>query len=78
MIIVSAADANRSFSKLLREVAKGESVTVLSHGRPVATLSPAREQSREQQQSRTALLKRLSLEPATDQPHTWTRDELYN
>jgi len=78
VIIVNAADANRSFSKLLREVAKGESVTVLSHGRPVATLSPPRDSSRERQQSRTALLKRLSLEPVTDQPHTWTRDELYD
>ena len=78
MIIVNAADANRSFSKLLREVAKGEYITVLSHGRPVATLSPPRDQSREQQQSRTALLKRLSLEPVTDQQRTWTRDELYD
>jgi prevent-host-death family protein len=78
MITESAADANRSFSKLLREVAKGESVTVLSHGRPVATLSPAQDQSREKQHSRTALLKRLSLEPVTDQQRSWTRDELYD
>lgn len=78
MIIVSAADAKRSFSMLLREVAKGESVTVLSHGRPVATLSPPRDESRERQKSRTALIKRLRLEPVTDQQHTWTRDELYD
>ncbi len=78
MIIVNAADANRSFSKLLKEVAKGESITVLSHGRPVATLSPPRGSSCERQQSRTALLKRLSLEPVTDQQRTWTRDELYD
>jgi prevent-host-death family protein len=78
VINVNAADANRSFSKLLREVAQGESFTVLSHGRPVATLSPAQNQSREQRQSRTTLLKRLSLEPVTDQQRTWTRDELYD
>ena len=78
MIIVNASDANRSFSKLLRQVAKGESFTVLSHGRPVATLSPARDQSREKYQSRTTLLKRLSLEPVTEQQRTWTRDELYD
>jgi prevent-host-death family protein len=78
MIIVNASDANRSFSKLLRQVTKGESVTVLSHDCPVATLSPARDQSREKHQSRTALLKRLSLEPITDQQRTWTRDELYD
>jgi prevent-host-death family protein len=78
MINVNAADANRSFSKLLRQVAQGESFTVLSHGRPVATLAPAQEQSRERQQSRKALLSRLSLQPATDQQRTWTRDELYD
>jgi prevent-host-death family protein len=78
MIIVNASDANRSFSKLLRQVTKGESFTVLSHGRPVATLSPTRDQSREKHQSRTALVKRLSPEPVTNQQHTWTRDELYD
>ena len=78
MINVNAAEANRSFSKLLREVAQGESFTVLSHGRPVATLSPAQNQSREKRQSRTTLLQRLSLEPVTDQQRTWTRDELYD
>jgi prevent-host-death family protein len=77
MINVNAAEANRSFSKLLRQVAQGESFTVLSHGRPVATLSPAPEQSGERQQNRKALLNRLSLQPATDQQRTWTRDELY-
>ena len=77
MINVNAAEANRSFSKLLRQVAQGESFTVLSHGRPVATLSPAQEQSGERQQNRKVLLNRLSLQPATDQQRTWTRDELY-
>ena len=78
MINVNAADANRSFSKLLRQVAQGESFTVLSHGRPVATLSPAQEQGQARQQSRKALLKRLNLEPATQQQRSWTRDELYD
>ena len=78
MINVNAAEANRSFSKLLRRVAQGESFTVLSHGRPVATLSPAQEQDQQRHASRTVLLKRLSLQPATDQQRTWTRDELYD
>jgi len=78
VINVNAADANRSFSKLLRQVAQGESFTVLSHGRPVATLAPAQNQSREKRQSRTTLLKRLSLEPMSDQSRTWTRDELHD
>jgi prevent-host-death family protein len=78
VINVNAADANRSFSKLLRQVAQGESFTVLSNGHPVATLAPARNQSGEQRQSRTTLLKRLSLEPVSDQSRAWTRDELYD
>src|ERR1700736_5359543 len=37
---VSAADANRRFSELLRTVKKGRSVVVTSHGKPVARISP--------------------------------------
>ena len=37
---VSAAEANRSFSKLLGAVRGGETVIVTSHGRPVAKLVP--------------------------------------
>jgi prevent-host-death family protein len=39
---VSAGDANRHFSSLLRDVATGQVVTVLSRGKPVATISPPR------------------------------------
>lgn len=38
MKIISAGDANRHFSSLLRDVATGETVTVLSNDRPVAVL----------------------------------------
>jgi prevent-host-death family protein len=38
--VVSASEANRSFSALLRAVARGQTFTVLSHGRAVATLTP--------------------------------------
>ncbi|MFM8936185.1 MAG: type II toxin-antitoxin system Phd/YefM family antitoxin, partial [Vulcanococcus sp.] len=38
--VVSASEANRSFSALLRQVAQGQSFTVHSHGRPVANLTP--------------------------------------
>jgi prevent-host-death family protein len=37
---VAAADANRNFSSLLREVQEGEVVTITSHGRPIAEISP--------------------------------------
>lgn len=40
MKTVSAADANRHFSKLLREVSAGETVVVTSRGAPVARIVP--------------------------------------
>jgi len=43
---VSAADANRRFSELLRTVKKGRSVIVTSHGKPVAKISPLAEDER--------------------------------
>jgi prevent-host-death family protein len=38
---VSAADANRRFSILLRGVREGRTYVVTSHGKPVARLIPA-------------------------------------
>src|SRR5580698_1031684 len=43
---VSAADANRRFSELLRTVKKGQSVVITSHGTPVAKISPIVEDNR--------------------------------
>jgi prevent-host-death family protein len=43
---VSATDANRRFSELLRTVKKGRSVVVTSHGKPVARISPVIEDDR--------------------------------
>ena len=41
METISASDANRHFSNLLREVATGKVITVLSRGKSVATIAPA-------------------------------------
>ena len=74
---VSAADANRSFSSLLRRVREGRSVVVTSHGKPVAKIVPIGEyDDRTAQGARTALFTRLRGEPVVDVGH-WTRDELY-
>jgi prevent-host-death family protein len=80
MHIVSAAEANRQFSSLLRQVSQGETVTVLSHGRPVATISPAAdgtELDHDRAKARARLLARLNEEPVTHN-RNWTRDELYD
>ena len=73
---VSAADANRRFSELLRVVREGRTVLVTSHGKPVARIVPVTEHDRTSEGARAALLDRLRAEPVTNIGR-WTRDELY-
>lgn len=73
---VTAADANRHFSSILRTVAAGEEVTVVSRGKPVAKISPIRPNEGSRASARQELLKRLSQQRPTGQ-RNWTRDELY-
>ncbi len=74
---ISAADASRRFSELLRSVKKGRSVIVTSHGRPVARISPVVEDERAAAAARSALFARLRRERAVNVGR-WTRDDLYN
>jgi len=73
---VSAADANRNFSRLLHSVSKGHSYVVTSHGKPVAKIVPVGERDAGATGARTALLARLRSQPST-KARRWTRDELY-
>ena len=78
---VSAADANRYFSKLLRDVRAGQSFVVTSHGTPVATILPTGRAStnvadRTRAAARRALLARLAAQPVVDIGR-WTREELH-
>jgi prevent-host-death family protein len=73
---VSAADANRRFSHILREVREGHSYVVTSHGRPVARIVPADKNEGAVSRSRAALLSRLERQPVINAGR-WTRDELY-
>jgi prevent-host-death family protein len=73
---VSAADANRRFSLLLRGVREGRSYVVTSHGKPVARLIPAGRHDDVTTSARSALLSRLEKQPVID-ARRWTRDELY-
>ncbi len=75
---MSASEANRSFSSLLRQVAQGQRFTVLSHGRPVATIAPAEEGPGSRGASRRALLARLAKQPTTGIPRDWQRVDLYD
>jgi len=74
---VSAADANRKFSLLLRKVREGHSFVVTSHGRPVARIAPVGQLDDPAAGARTALLSRLEKQPVV-RAKRWTRDELYD
>lgn len=72
---ISAADANRNFSQVLREVREGQSYVVTSHGRAVARIAPV-SQDRPSSGARAALLNRLRSERVV-KVGRWKRDELY-
>jgi len=80
-LTVPAAEANRSFSKLLRAAREGARITITSHGEPVAELGPVggsdeeTEASRRRETRRELLEHLRAVEPITIEP--WTRDEIY-
>lgn len=73
---VTAADANRKFSKLLRAVREGQSYVVTSHGKAVAKIVPAGKNGGVARGARASLVKRLRSEPVV-RIGRWTREELY-
>jgi len=73
---IAAAEANRQFSDVLRQVRNGTTYTVTAHGRPVARIVPIRASDRLTTRGRAALLKRLRRAAVADVGR-WTRDELY-
>ena len=73
---VSAADANRDFSKLLRAVRGGDSIVITSHGKPVAKIVPFVTTDRVRAAAKKRLMAYLRAQPAM-KIGRWTRDELY-
>lgn len=73
---VSAADANRSFSQILRDVRDGASFVVTAHGKPVARIVPFKADSEARLAARERLFARVKAQP-TMNLEPWTRDELY-
>jgi prevent-host-death family protein len=73
---VSAADANRGFSHILREVRGGASYIVTAHGKPVARIIPWEPAEEARRAARAILLDRLRDQPVTD-IGPWRRDDLY-
>jgi prevent-host-death family protein len=73
---LSAADANRNFSAVLRHVRSGRHVVVTSHGRPVARIVPFERGDRVESAARSLLFARLRS-ARIRKTGRWTRDELY-
>ncbi|EFI34011.1 prevent-host-death family protein [Desulfonatronospira thiodismutans ASO3-1] len=76
MKTVTASEANRSFSSILRGVAEGESYTIISRGRAVAAIHPGAPEAAQRRQAKSILLERLNHQPITGN-RQWTREELY-
>jgi len=74
---VSATDANRDFSRLLRNVRDGGSYVITSHGKPVARLVRLEAHGDVRAAARDILFKRLRSQAATLRAGRWTREELY-
>ena len=72
---ISAAEANRKFSQVLREVREGNSYLVTSHGKPVARISPPGK-VRSSKRARETFFRWLEAQPVRNMGR-WTRDELY-
>ena len=75
MTTISAAEANRHFSRVLRQVAQGETLTITSRGKPLATIAPIARKAG-QAVAKRQLLVRLANQPATGE-RCWTRADLY-
>jgi prevent-host-death family protein len=71
---ISASEANQHFSELLRDVAEGESFTVMSRGRPVARVLPV--DRVHERRSVEKLLKFVESLPAR-RSGKWSRSDLY-
>jgi prevent-host-death family protein len=74
---ISAADANRNFSQVLRGVREeGATYVVTSHGKPVAKIVPFEADTDLSTRARETLLDRLKTAPLA-RAGRWKREDLY-
>jgi prevent-host-death family protein len=73
---ISAAQARRAFSAVLRRVRQGQAFVVTLRGRPVARIVPAAADDTIAHVATTTLFRRLSS-AKVQQLRGWPRDELY-
>jgi len=77
MKTITASNANRGFSNLLREVSKGEEIMIISRGTPVAKIISVKSTALQKKAMKNLLLSRLKAQVVTGS-RNWTRNELYD
>ena len=77
MKTITAANANRGFSNLLKEVSKGDEIVILSRGKPVAKITSVDSAALNKSGMKNILLSRLKAQNATGS-RNWTRRQLYD
>lgn len=77
MKTITAANANRNFSSLLKEVGNGQEITILSRGTPVAKIVSVKTSILSKNEMKRLLLDRLKSQTVTGS-RNWTRNELYD
>lgn len=75
---ISAAEANRSFSSLLRGAREGRSYVITSHGKAVAKFVPADSEDKVRTAARKTLFERLRTQSVRAAARRWNRDDLYD
>jgi prevent-host-death family protein len=73
--VIQATEANRHFSRILREVRQGDSYTITSHGQPIARVVPA--QAKGSEAAKRRFLEYLRRQP-TMEIGPFRREELYD
>lgn len=76
MKAISAGDANRHFSQVLRRATRGETIVITSRGKAVAALGPCTVRIQARAAAKSALFERLRKQKATG-VRAWARNELY-
>ncbi len=77
---ITATEANREFSRVIGEVANGETYVVTSHGKPVMKIMPVKKSAVDPTlvASRRAHLAELRNKPAMEDHHRFSRDDFYD
>ncbi len=74
---ITAAEADREFCRVLREVREGESYLVTEDGRPVARIEPAANAGAGREAAKRRLLEHLRAQPTLNLGR-FSRDDAYD